>query len=121
MLFQQYKQDAAFLFVYIREAHPADGWQMDSNLTNHSVFNQPKEFGERRSVAQSCCSRLSLSIPCVVDTIDDRVDKLYASWPERIYVLDAHSKIAYAGKQGPWGFNVQEAKRALRRVLAQRK
>ncbi len=94
---------------------------MASNKTENALFDQPKEFGERRSVAQSCCSRLSLSIPCVVDTIDDRVDNLYASWPERIYVVDAQGKIAYAGKQGPWGFDAKEAERALRRVLAQRK
>jgi hypothetical protein len=64
------------------------------------IFNQPKEWGERRSVAQACCTRLSLSIPCVVDTIDNSVDKLYAAWPERIFVIDRAGRIAYAGKQG---------------------
>jgi hypothetical protein len=93
---------------------------MDSNKTENVIFDQPKEFGERRSVAQNCCSRLSLSIPCVVDSIDDRVDNLYASWPERIYVVDATGRISYAGKQGPWGFDTKAAERALRRTLARR-
>jgi Iodothyronine deiodinase len=119
-LFQKYKDDAAFLFVYIREAHPADGWQMDSNKTDNVVFDQPTVFGERQSVAQTCCSRLSLSMPCVVDSIDNQVDGLYASWPERIFVVEDDGKIAYAGKQGPWGFKPQEAEQALRRALAKR-
>jgi len=93
---------------------------MESNQIENVIFDQPKEVGERRSVAQNCCSRLSLSIPCVVDSMDDRVDNLYASWPERIYVVDAKGRIAYAGKQGPWGFNVKETEHALRRVLARR-
>ncbi len=93
---------------------------MASNKTDNVIFEQPKEFDERRVVAQTCCSRLSLSIPCVVDSIDDRVDNLYAGWPERIYVVDADGKIPYAGKQGPWGFNAKKAERALRRILAQK-
>jgi hypothetical protein len=91
---------------------------MDSNKTDNVVFDQPTGLGERRSVAQSCCSRLSLSMPCVVDSIDNQVDDLYASWPERIFVVEADGEIAYSGKQGPWGFKPQEAERALRRVLA---
>jgi len=116
-LFQRYKADVAFLFVYIREAHPADGWQMESNKTDGVIFDQPKELGARRSVAQACCTRLSLSIPCVVDTMDNAVDNLYAAWPERIFVIDRDGKIAYAGKQGPWGFQPKEAERALRSLV----
>ena len=107
----------AFLFVYIREAHPADGWQMDSNKTDGVVFDQPRDWTERRSVAQACCAKLNLSMPCVVDTIDNRVDDQYAAWPERIFIIDQSGKLAYAGKQGPWGFKPKQAERALRRVL----
>ena len=113
-MFQKYRDRAAFLFVYIQEAHPADGWQMDSNKTDNVIFDQPKEWGERRSIAQTCCEKLSLSIPCVVDTIDNTVDDLYAAWPERIFVINRDGKIAYAGKQGPWGLKSEEAEGALR-------
>ena len=116
-LFQRHKNEAAFLFVYIREAHPADGWQMASNKTDNVVFNEPIVMDERQSVAQSCRARLNLSFPCVVDTMDNHVDGLYAAWPERIFVVDRHGKIAYAGKEGPWGFKPEEAERVLRRVI----
>jgi hypothetical protein len=90
---------------------------MASNQTDHVIFNEPTVLTERRSVAQDCRSRLSLSLPCVVDTMDNQVDGLYAAWPERIFVIDRQAKIAYAGRQGPWGFKPEEAERALRRVL----
>jgi hypothetical protein len=60
------------------------------------------------------------TVRSVVDSIDNRVDDLYAGWPERIYVVDAKGKIAYAGKKGHWGFDPPQAERALRRVLAHR-
>jgi hypothetical protein len=103
--------------VYIREAHPADGWQMQPNETEGVIFNQPKNWDERQAVAQSCCTGLSLSIPCVVDTIDNTVDNLYAGWPERLFVIRKDGKVAYAGKRGPWGFKPDEAERALLRLL----
>lgn len=67
-------------------------------------------------MAQACCTKLRLSIPCAVDTIDNSVDNLYAAWPERMFVINRDGEIAYAGKQGPWGFKPKEVKRALRRI-----
>ena len=90
---------------------------MASNKTDNVILNEPTVLAERRSVAQTCRSRLSLTLPCVVDTMDNQVDGLYAAWPERIFVVDQQGKIAYAGKQGPWGFKPEEAERALRRAL----
>jgi hypothetical protein len=90
---------------------------MEPNETEGVIFNQPKEWGQRQSVAQTCCSKLNLSLPCAVDTIENAVDDLYASWPERMFVIDGEGKVAYAGKQGPWGFKPEETERALRRVF----
>jgi len=98
----------AFYFVYIREAHAADEWQMDDNVKDGVVFRQPRADEERKSAASSCCSRLKLSMPVLVDKVDDRVDNLYAGWPERMFIIGRDGKIAYAGKQGPWGFKPDE-------------
>jgi hypothetical protein len=89
---------------------------MDSNVQEEVVFNQPQTLAERNSAAAKCCSAMKLALPMVVDTLDDHVDDLYAGWPERMYVIDATGKIAYAGKQGPWGFKVDEVDAALRRI-----
>ena len=89
---------------------------MPSNETDGVIFNQPRKWNERQTVAQACCTKLNLSIPCVVDTIDNSVDNLYAAWPERIFVIDRTGRVAYAGRQGPWGFKPEEVERALRRL-----
>ena len=47
----------------------------------------------------------------------DTVDNLYAGWPERMFVIDREGRVAYAGKQGPWGFKVNEVKRALKKLI----
>jgi hypothetical protein len=89
---------------------------MDENKMERVIFKRPRNWNERKSVAGACCSKLNLSMPCVVDTIDNKVDNLYAGWPERLFVIDRTGRIAYAGKQGPWGFKPEEAERALRRL-----
>src|ERR1700741_2071908 len=102
-MYETYKDRAAFLFVYIQEAHPSDGWQTDANVQEDVVLPQPQKWVERQGGARPCCERLDISMPTVVDTMDNKVDNLYAGWPERIFIVDRDGKIAYAGNQGPWG------------------
>jgi len=116
-LSKTYADNAAFLFVYIHEAHPADGWQMDSNVKDGVVFDEPKSWGQRQGIAKTACARLNLNIPVVVDTMENTVDNLYAGWPERMFVVDRNGRIAYAGAQGPWGFKPHEVERALKKIL----
>lgn len=116
-MYRTYKDRAAFLMVYIHEAHPSDGWQTPSNVKDKVVFAQPKSFVERRSVATQCCQRMNVTMPCVVDGMDNAVDQAYAAWPERIFVIHTDGKIAYAGRQGPFGFDPREAEQWLRKNL----
>ena len=104
----------AFYFVYIREAHAADEWQMDDNIKDNVVVPQPKEDKERTAIASSCSARLNLSMPVLVDKLDNAVDNLYAGWPERMFVVGKDGKIAYVGKQGPWGFKPDEVAQWLK-------
>jgi type I thyroxine 5'-deiodinase len=48
--------------------------------------------------------------------MDNKVDQLYAAWPERMIDIDGQGKILYAGKQGPWGFKPEEVERVVRRM-----
>ena len=118
-MYKVYKDRAEFLFVYIHEAHPSDGWQMPVNEEQGVVFKQPTTFDERRDVATKCCSKLKLSMPTVVDTIDNKTDMAYAAWPERIFIVDTDGKIVYAGGPGPFGFKPEEARNWLKRHLKQ--
>jgi len=114
---RQYADRAAFLFVYIQEAHPEGGWQMPDNVKEGVVFAEPDSLEKRSDIAKACCTRLDLTLPTVVDEIDNRVDKLYAAWPERIFIVDKDGKIAFPGAQGPWGFKPDEAEQALQKLL----
>lgn len=56
-------------------------------------------------------------MPGVVDDMKNTVDNLYAGWPERLFVVDVEGRIAYAGKQGPFGFEPDEVRKWLRKNL----
>ena len=62
-LFHRYKDRATFVMVYVREAHPTDGWRMESNDRLGAVTAQPKTYDERVAVAQKCGRVLSLGFP----------------------------------------------------------
>lgn len=81
---------------------------MEDNVREDVVFPQPKADAARKAVASSCATRLKLSMPVLVDQMDNRVDDLYAAWPERLFVIGKDGKVTYAGKQGPWGFKPDE-------------
>ena len=120
-MYGEYHDRVAFLFVYIHEAHAADEWQMPANVKEGVVYEQPKTLSARQSVAGRCCSQMKLSMPCVVDELDNAVDTAYAGWPERMFVVDAAGRIAYAGNQGPWGFKPNVVENWLRKNIGRPK
>ncbi|MBI4475111.1 MAG: hypothetical protein HY646_20765 [Acidobacteria bacterium] len=105
------------MFVYIREAHPADGRATPDNARIGLRINQPKTDAERQQAAEMCTNDLKISLPTVIDKIDNAVERAYDAFPDRIYVVDANGKVAYKGNPGPWGFDVPEAETALGRLL----
>ncbi len=103
-LYREWSDRVGFLMVYIREARPSDEWQMPSNVEQSVVFEQPRTEAARAEAAGACCSRLKVSMPCVVDSLDNAVDAAYAAWPERLFVVDGKGRIAFVTEQGPWGY-----------------
>ncbi|MDP6047679.1 MAG: deiodinase family protein, partial [Phycisphaerae bacterium] len=116
--YKEYGKKAEFLLVYIREAHPSDGRQSKQNVKDGVIFKQPKTFVERAKVAKSCHDDLKMTIPCLVDEIDNAVDKAYSGAPDRLCVVDIDGKVAYHSKRGPWGFKPKDAEKALKEILA---
>ncbi len=110
---QRYKDQAHFFGVYVREAHPDNGWVMESNTKLGVKLKQPANFDERREVARTCASQLKYSMPLLVDTMDDRVGNLYSGMPARAYVIDIDGKVTYQGGRGPFGFRPGEMEQAL--------
>ncbi len=110
----QYKHKAMIYLVYIREAHPIDGW-----YTGFRAIKDPRTLEERNDVAGQCMSTLKFTIPCLVDGIDNAAEKAYAAYPDRIYVIDPDGKIAYKSGPGPRGFRPREMEVALKKVLGE--
>lgn len=112
-LYRRYKDRAEFVMVYVREAHPTDGWVMESNELVHVSFAQPKTFEQKTAAASKCQSMLKLGMPVLVDTMEDTVGARYSGMPSRLYVLDKSGKVAYKSGRGPFGFKPGECEQAL--------
>lgn len=60
---------------------------------------------------------MKLSIPFLVDDLEDTASKAYAAWPDRIYIVGRDGRIAYKGGPGPRGFKPDEAREKLRALV----
>lgn len=119
-LFRRYGDRAKFLMVYVREAHPTDGWHMESNVAGGVEVEQPKTYEDRVGLASQCQGRLNFGMPFLVDSIDDTVGATYSGMPSRLYVIDREGKVAYKSGRGPHGFKPAEMEQSLLFLLAER-
>jgi type I thyroxine 5'-deiodinase len=55
-----------------------------------------------------------------VDEPDDRVERAYTGWPDRLYVVDAEGRIAHKSAAGPFGFRPADVEATLKRLVAPR-
>ena len=98
------------MLVYIREAHP------DSILFLHTkagstalgVVSQTDTEVDRLKNLQQCTSLLQLTMPSVVDSTDNIVNRTYAAWPDRLYAIDTDGKVAFKSGPGPSGFKTPD-------------
>lgn len=104
--------------MYVKEAHPEDEWQMDSNEDQGICYAQPTTVAERIAIAKDFVQHSQYQIPLLVDSIDNRADELYAAWPERLYVIDERGQVAYKGKVGPFGYEPDEVEAWLEQRFA---
>jgi hypothetical protein len=93
---------------------------MASNDRFGVALAQPKTDAERTAAAEQCCSLLEMTMPVLVDSIDDRVGHAYSGMPDRLYVLDREGKVAYKGGRGPFGFKAGEMEQSLIMTLLDR-
>jgi len=103
--------------VYITEAHPSDVWQMQSNIRDQIVLASPKDEEERALVAGACVRKLGIKIPAVLDEFGNSTEQAYTGWPDRLYLIDANGRVAYKAKPGPFGFQSDELRAAIGRLV----
>jgi hypothetical protein len=106
-----------FLVVYIREAHPEDGWIIPENRRSGLAVYEPTTEEERRHVASTCAVGLRLTIPMAIDGLDNAVASAYGGWPDRLYLIGGDGRVAFQGGEGPFGFKPDELERAIAHEL----
>jgi len=102
-IYKDFSNIAEIRLVYINEAHATDsnwpvGYAKELGITQH------KNYGERCEVAKKLLDDKKLTIPTVIDGMDNKVNKAYKAWPDRIYLVRSDGKLAVAAKRGPWGY-----------------
>ena len=113
-LYRRYHQQVQFLSIYIREAHPVDGWWLGKGIFGLGLrlarsraatdVADPRTIEARRQVAGHCQESLQYGIRTYVDEMDDAVNQAYAAWPTRLYLIGEDGRVVYQGGPGPLGF-----------------
>jgi hypothetical protein len=106
----------AFYVVYIQEAHPIDLWQLPSNVRDGVLFASPRSAEERTSTATACVRKLGIAIPAVLDDIDDRTERAYTGWPDRLFLISKGGRVAFKSAPGPFGFSPADLEHALKNL-----
>ena len=116
-IFERYRNNVEFFCVYVREAHPEDGWRVPENLDANIRFNEPTTNAERTDVAHVCQLAMDLKMPMLIDDIDNAVEEHYKAMPMRLYLVDKDGLITYTGDTGPFGFDPDSWEAAIGGIL----
>lgn len=127
-IYNKYKDQVQFLHIYIREAHPVDGWWMGGGIQGLVLRTkksraaldvyEPTTIEERQAVASRCSLSMEADLPLLIDKMDNKVNDAYAALPTRLYLVGTDGIVKYAAGKGPWGFKPAEFDKAIERYLA---
>jgi type I thyroxine 5'-deiodinase len=83
---------------------------MKSNVKEDVCYAQPKTIEQRVAIAKDFVERQKYPLPFGIDDMNNAADLAYSAWPERLYVIDEHGRIAYAGGMGPFNYEPDEVR-----------
>lgn len=69
-IWERYRDHVRFVVVYVREAHPEDGWVVTPNRAEDIRIDDPKDDEERQRAAMKCALHTKIKIPVVVPVWD---------------------------------------------------
>jgi type I thyroxine 5'-deiodinase len=81
------------------------------------LFASPRTDDERVETANMCVVRLAIKIPALLDGVDNRVERAYTGWPDRLYIIGTDGRVRYKSAPGPFGFSTSRLEGALAGVL----
>jgi len=62
-----------------------------------------KDYGQRCSTAEMMMQEENITIPCIIDDMDNNVGVAYKALPDRLYVVREDGRLAIAAERGPRG------------------
>jgi tetratricopeptide (TPR) repeat protein len=96
-LHERYGRSVAFLLVYIREAHAADGPSpLPLNERLGMSVAEARSLEERAGNAGLCRKRLSIPYEAVLDGMEGDVEKAFDAFPSRAYVIDREGMVTFS-------------------------
>ena len=107
------------LLVYIREAHPLDGWAMAAS--DGLCYRQPKTIDDRLKIAAAFVAHTPMAAGLRLlcdDPATQALDEAYEAPPERLVVVDERMKVVFASGQGPFQYDPAALEAFLRERLA---
>jgi len=128
-LYRAYRDKVQFFLVYTREIHPSGG-KNDRNDRNQSssgkrpsrrkgpAIPQHRSMEERLIAADKCMKDLHLTIPTLLDTMDNSFARAFSGVPAGTTVIDIDGKIAYWNRGSPRGCKPGEAEKIIKMLLA---
>jgi hypothetical protein len=60
--------------------------------------------------------RLAVKIPALLDGIDNRIERAYTGWPDRLYISGTDGRVFYKSAPGPFGFSTKELEVSLKQL-----
>ena len=102
-MYQDYKDIVEFRLIYIREAHAADGnWPVP--YAKEKGINEHTSYEDRCKTAEMLIKDESLTIPTLIDGMDNAANEAYRAHPDRVFLVRSDGRLAVAAKRGPFGF-----------------
>ena len=103
-MYQKYRDVAEFRMIYIREAHASNG-QRPNHISREKDISEHESFEQRCKTAEMLINDEELTIPCLIDSMDNKTDAAYSAKPDRAFLVDTDGKLVVAGARGPRGFS----------------
>jgi hypothetical protein len=100
-LYDRYRSRAHFYILYTVEAHPSGSpspysgkeWVTEENRKDQVLLPQPSSYEERAQLAYQCRQALLISIPTLIDDMDNAVWVQYGQAPNAAYLIDSGGKV----------------------------
>jgi hypothetical protein len=109
-LYDRYKDRVAFVFVQVTKApHRLPSSVLRAYETAYVVTPSPNNRDMRARLA---ADYFGFPFPCLLDTEDKKVEKLYDAWPRRLIVIQPDGRIARdfgRGLANHWDFKAIQA------------